>query len=109
MLDIDLAVSQVLDIFPDQSVETVQRYLQYPSFQGDTEKVIAALLEGNIPPDLLTDEPPKQVVDHPPTSHSEFKYTKDRRNIWDEIAIDESQLRIGKTRFAFILMDTFLR
>lgn len=100
MPDIDIAVSQILDIFPDQPVETVRRYLKHPSFQGDTEKVIAALLEGNIPPDLQTEEPPnKRFVDPQLAPQPEFEYTKDRRNIWDDITMDESQLRFGKTRY----------
>ena len=90
-----------MDIFPSHSLQHIRHCLEHPAFDGDPEKLISSLLEGTLPPELADnrDSPPGSL---PPVE--EFKYVKDRRNIWDEDRIDFSRLRIGKARFVTSLL-----
>ena len=97
----DQAIAQVTDIFPSYSIQHIRHCLNHPHFAGDPEKLISSLLEGNLPPELA-DNRETAPGDVPPVE--DFKYVKDRRNIWDEDKLEFSRLRIGKARFVNFLL-----
>jgi hypothetical protein len=87
----------VLDILPDQDPEFLRRCLQHKNFSGEggTEKLISALLEGDVPIDISTQE----LEDGPqPHSSKELDYVENRLNVFDDDPIDISTLRIGKKK-----------
>ena len=99
--DLDIKVTQVLDVLPEAHSEHVRALLQHPNhpFQGNPERVIEALLEGTAPPieDLnrTTVEPPLQPQKPTP---ERLAYTKGRRNIFDGQEMDLAHVHIGKKR-----------
>ncbi|KIL00313.1 hypothetical protein PAXRUDRAFT_130135 [Paxillus rubicundulus Ve08.2h10] len=98
--DLDLKISQVLDIFPNQSPEYIRGLLLHPSFpfRGNTEKVVEALLEGTAPgEDALGDgfegEFSAGVGDgHAPA----IDVPTVRLNVFDDEIIDLDRVHIGK-------------
>ncbi|KAL6307810.1 hypothetical protein BKA93DRAFT_727147 [Sparassis latifolia] len=95
---LDAAMSQVLDILPDQAPAYVRFLLSHPDYpyRGNAERLIEALLEGTAPgvgevEAAMADD---SAVPQPPPE--EFVYTKDRRNVFDEERMDVSHVRIGK-------------
>ncbi|KAG7448785.1 uncharacterized protein BT62DRAFT_979672 [Guyanagaster necrorhizus] len=95
--DIDLKVSQVLDIFPDYPPDYIRSALMHPSYpyRGNPEKLIEALLEGTAPPE--DDVRPSQTS-QPRRSSNELVYTKGRQNVFDNEKMDLSLLQLGKKR-----------
>jgi len=100
--DLDLQTSQVMDIFPDQSVTYIQALLTNPSFpyRGNAEKVIEALLEGTAPgEDVLTIDPTVgthvQVVSNEPI---------ERRNIFDDEVLDVTKIHMGKRKYVVLFL-----
>ena len=96
---IDPRVDEVRAILPDYAPEYVEALLQRTEY-GNVERVVEALLEGTAPhPEALK----QQVASKAPTLQARqedaFKYTRDRRNVFDEEDMDLSRLRIGKKRF----------
>ncbi|TFK49033.1 hypothetical protein OE88DRAFT_1809910 [Heliocybe sulcata] len=94
-LDLDLKVTQVLDILSDQDPSYVRQLLKGGR---SVETVVEGLLEGSLPPpeELLQPEP-SQEVDLPPVEDFE-KYVAERRNIFDEERLDEAKVWVGKNR-----------
>ncbi|KAG8891355.1 hypothetical protein FRC00_013826 [Tulasnella sp. 408] len=99
--ELDLAVTQVLDIFPDESPSFLKAALQDPTMGKSAEALIAALLESNLPSHLasLRDGAPQQ----PPTPPSQGTSSQapvqfERRNIFDDEEMDFSKLRLGGTK-----------
>ena len=106
------AITQILSILPDQDPDFLRRCLAHSRFTGSdrTEKLVAALLEGNVPAELMMDEtsdPSANEPSHQPLStedgkgkekEKEYKYTKGRQNIFNDQPFDISALRIGKKR-----------
>ncbi|KAK0495870.1 hypothetical protein EDD18DRAFT_1286309 [Armillaria luteobubalina] len=94
--DIDLKVSQVLDIFPDYPPDYISSLLTHPSYpyRGNPEKLIEALLEGTAPPE---DDVSLQTS-QPSVPSGELVYTKGRQNVFDDEKMDLTQLRLGKKR-----------
>ncbi|KAG6332435.1 hypothetical protein ID866_6652 [Astraeus odoratus] len=92
--DIDLKITQVLDIFPDLSSDYVRKMLEHPSypFQGSAEKVIEALLEGTAPDEASLETNPVETFAGP--QHVPAPIV--RRNIFDDDIMDTSRVRIGK-------------
>ncbi|KAL5522498.1 hypothetical protein ACEPAG_8514 [Sanghuangporus baumii] len=96
-VDLDAAVSSVLDILPDQEPAYIRALLALPQFGGNAEQVIAALLEGEAPPPSSVNsnslpEPPVTPVSRdnaPPI---------ERRNIFNEQPIETTNVQIGKRR-----------
>lgn len=96
-----MAISQVLDILPDQDPSFLRRCLKHKSFQGDgaAESLISALLEGNVPIELSAEA--EEVV-HQELRPSDYTnrdapdFIKERRNIFDDHEMDISNLRLGK-------------
>ncbi|KAF9813567.1 hypothetical protein IEO21_05499 [Rhodonia placenta] len=106
---LDAAVAQVLDILPDQPPEYLRFLLghsDYP-YKGDAERLIGALLEGTAPnPDeveaamrraeVVAGVEPSAVREAVVYDEDEFTYTRDRRNAFDDEAMDIRNVRIGK-------------
>lgn len=99
--DLDMKVTQVLDILPDTSPDYIRALLQHPDypFRGNPERVIEALLEGTVPPMEALHQP---TMEHPPQlqepPQEQFAYTQGRRNIFDDQEMDPTHVRIGKKR-----------
>lgn len=95
---IDLAISHILDILPDQDPSFLRRCLQHPEFSGEdgTERLISSLLEGSVPINLSIEEPTPQVASS--RQVDDLELAKERRNIFDDQAIDLTSLRLGKKR-----------
>lgn len=107
---VEEAVTQILAILPDQDPDFLRKCLAHSRFNGSDriEKLMSALLEGNVPAELMTentggtsDQPPSPL---PPSKGKGkgkeygYEYTKDRRNVFDDQPFDISALRIGKKR-----------
>lgn len=99
--DLDVKVTQVLDILSGTSPDYVRALLQHPDhpFKGSPERVIEALLDRTAPPmeDLL-----QPRVEHPSQfqepAQEQFVYTQERRNVFDDQEMDLAHVRIGKKR-----------
>lgn len=94
--DLDLQISQVMDIFPDRSLSYIQALLTNPAFpyRGSAEKVIEALLEGTAPgEDLLAKD---EIVGA--SAQVVFNEPIERRNIFDDEILDVSKIHVGKKR-----------
>ncbi|KAK0237913.1 hypothetical protein EDD85DRAFT_906763 [Armillaria nabsnona] len=94
--DIDLKVSQVLDIFPDYPPDYISTLLVHPSYpyRGNPEKLIEALLEGTAPPE----DDVALHTSQPSMPSNELIYAKGRQNVFDDEKMDLTQLRLGKKR-----------
>ena len=99
--DLDVKVTQVLDILPDTSPDYVRALLQHPDypFKGNPERIIEALLEGTAPPIEGLHQP---ATEHPPEFQEpirgRFVYTQERRNAFDSQDMDLARVRVGKRR-----------
>ncbi|PVG01387.1 hypothetical protein CPB86DRAFT_699467 [Serendipita vermifera] len=94
---IETGISAVLDILPDQDPEFLRRCLRHKNFSGEDgpEKLIAALLEGDVPIDISTAE--LEDVSRPqPQASNELDFVNNRLNVFDDDPIDISTLHIGK-------------
>ncbi|OJT07568.1 CUE domain-containing protein 3 [Trametes pubescens] len=100
---LDMAVAQVLDLFPDQDPGYV-RYLlshnDYP-YRGDAERLIGALLEGTAPSQADVEaaragEGAGARAVEKPSAPVEYALTSERRNVFDDEAMDLSKVKIGK-------------
>lgn len=94
---IEEVIVHVLEILPDQDPEFLRRCLQHPTYRGEDgkDKLIASLLDGSIPIELMdAAEPSGQstVID------ASMEAVEKRRNVFDDQLIDLSSLRIGKKR-----------
>ncbi|PFH50856.1 hypothetical protein AMATHDRAFT_75327 [Amanita thiersii Skay4041] len=99
--DVDLKISQVLDIFPTHSPLYIGQLLALPAYTGSAEKVIEALLECTAPgEDELAPINPSSEASRMPTVTPEddeiTKIVRERRNIFDDEALDISRIQIGK-------------
>ena len=107
---VEEAITQILSILPDQDPDFLRKCLAHSMFTGPdrTEKLMAALLEGNVPTELVMDETGGPSANEPPPlllstedgkeKEKEYKYTKGRQNIFDDQPFDVSALRIGKKK-----------
>ena len=109
---LDMAITQVLDLLPDQDPGYV-RYLlshsDYP-YRGDAERLIGALLEGTAPSRAEVDAALAREAEGEggvgggagaaasAVLQDEFAFTRERRNVWDEEVMDLSRVKIGKKR-----------
>ena len=108
--DVEEAIAQILSILPDQDPDFLRKCLAHSTFVGPDrmEKLMAALLEGNVPADLVMDETGGSSANEPSTlllstedgkeKEKEYKYTKGRQNIFDDQPFDVSALRLGKKK-----------
>ena len=104
---LDVAVAQVLDLFPDQDPGYLRYVLghgDYP-YKGDAEKMIAALLDGTAPSpeDVQAAVEGDDVAVRDTNAHeeAEFTFTRERRNVFDDDVMDLSRIRFGKGRCAW--------
>ena len=93
--DLDMKATQVLDIFPDLSINHVRLLLMHGGYGGNPEKVIEALLEGT----AMSEEHLEQHVEESQMTAMERENQYDvsqRKNVFDGEALDVSRLRFGK-------------
>lgn len=99
--DLDVKVTQVLDILPDTRSEYVRALLQHPNypFKGNPERVIEALLEGTAPPmeDLNRIAAEFPLQPQKPTQER-LAYTQGRRNVFDGQEMDLAHVHVGKKK-----------
>ncbi|KAI0935083.1 hypothetical protein AcW1_009329 [Taiwanofungus camphoratus] len=99
---LDAAVAQVLDVLPDQPPQYLRFLLSHPDYpyRGNAERLVEGLLEGTAPgveeveitiASGATDGGETQMV-----PQEEFHYTKERRNVFDGVNMELSQVRFGK-------------
>ncbi|TFK73503.1 hypothetical protein BDN72DRAFT_834632 [Pluteus cervinus] len=107
--DIDIKITQVLDIFGDYAPDYIRALLTHPSypFRGNPEGVITALLEGTAPsPEELKDQwsvedPAQYEFKQEDTEEAVFT----RENVFDDTPFDMSMFRTGKKRDDDALQD----
>ncbi|KAL8277977.1 hypothetical protein RQP46_009609 [Phenoliferia psychrophenolica] len=94
-----LALSQILDVLPDLSPAFLTVCLRHPVFANDPERVVAALLEDDLPNDLrqLRDGPAEAVSRSPSPEPYIPPPTVTRSNIFDDDQLDAAKLRRGKS------------
>ncbi|EJD39570.1 hypothetical protein AURDEDRAFT_146570 [Auricularia subglabra TFB-10046 SS5] len=88
----DPRITQLADIFPSHSRDFLAKCLHHPSFNGDVDAVVGALLEGNAPPDILQDATPSPSRPSTPAAA-----VLERRNVFDDDDLDFAKLHVGKT------------
>lgn len=96
--DLDVQVTQVLDIFPNYSPEYIRKLLTHPSFpfRGNAERVIEALLEGRAPDeDALGDS----IAEDFPVVVPVMNAPIERRNVFDDETMDLSRVHVGKKTY----------
>ncbi|RDB30021.1 CUE domain-containing protein 3 [Hypsizygus marmoreus] len=98
--DIDMKITQVLDILPETPAEYIRALLEHPPYNGNPENVVEALLEGTAPgPDELQSgggELPRSVAVH--VDEDVGAYVRERRNVFDDEVMDLNRMRFGKRR-----------
>lgn len=106
--DIDLKVAEVLSILPDHSTTYVRALLLHPDypFRGDPHKVIDALLEGRAPSPEEMERSGAALprISPLPTvapQSDAWEYTRERRNVFDDEALDVANVRFGKKTYVF--------
>ncbi|KAG9005509.1 hypothetical protein FRB94_001515 [Tulasnella sp. JGI-2019a] len=97
--DIDIAITKVLDLFPDENRQFVQAALRDPSYYNSAEKVITALLEDTLPPNLVALRAGPLFGDDDDTNGTDDD-EYERRNVFDNEEIDASRVQIGKNKLA---------
>lgn len=91
---VDPRVEEVRAILPDYASEYVEALLRRAEY-GSVESVVGALLEGTAPPqEAIQQQAEMEARTLQP--RDEFKYTQDRRNVFDGEDMDVSRLRMGK-------------
>ncbi|KAF9528371.1 hypothetical protein CPB83DRAFT_813976 [Crepidotus variabilis] len=101
--DSDIKASQILDILPDTPLSYVRLLLAHERYGQNPEKVVEALLEGTAPSEeeleqqkaqdgMGSSSKGKERAIEPPDLYD----VVERRNVFDDDALDINQLRIGK-------------
>ncbi|KAG6891557.1 hypothetical protein C0992_004415 [Termitomyces sp. T32_za158] len=94
--DIDIKVTQVLDIFPDHAPNYVRALLGHATYGGEPEKVVMALLDGSAPsPEELEAEATVASISD---TNDVIRFVNERKNVFDDEVMDPSKLRIGKVK-----------
>ena len=105
--DLDVKVTQVLDIFPDMSLNYIRLLLSHDMYSGDPEKVIEALLEGTamneeeLEDGLGTSERMLSVQASMQEKADEYDLSR-RKNVFDNEVLDVSRLRVGKKDVQYV-------
>ncbi|KAG8901678.1 hypothetical protein FRB99_005172 [Tulasnella sp. 403] len=94
-LALDAAVAQVTDILPEQDRSFIRKALLHHSIDRSAEKLITALLEGTLPPDLIAIRDGKTAA---PRKDPVVPVQVEHRTIFDDQEMDFSKLRLGKKR-----------
>ena len=91
--NLDMEITQVLDIFPDVSPSYVRNLLLHDRYNGNPEKVVEALLDGTaLPEDELTIQ---DQAEDSQRAVGEYRISE-RRNIFNDHEMEVAQLRVGK-------------
>ena len=99
---VDLCVEEIRAILPDYAPEYVEALLRRAEYDT-VESVVQALLEGTAPPpEAIQQQAAMESQTLQP--RDEFKYTQDRRNVFDGEDMDVSRLRIGKKRWVSLFV-----
>jgi activating signal cointegrator complex subunit 2 len=98
--ELDMKVTQVLDILPEQPPEYIRDLLTHPDlpYKGNCEKLIEAILEGTAPaPETIRHSENAGALQAPQNSTDEFEeYVTARRNVFDDEVLDTSKIHSGK-------------
>jgi len=99
------AMSQILDVLPDENPAFLQACLQHPVFHGPdaAEKLLSALLEGGPLPDGLDRLRDGTTQDSSEAPEPKTDLVGSRRNVFEDDPMDYSRLRVGKNRYAGVL------
>ena len=105
--DYSAAVSQILDILPDESPAFLEAALAHPAYSGNAESLLGALLEGSSLPGNLDTVRNGEVVHAeevveiqvPVPMPEKVDLVASRRNAFEDDPLDFSKLRIGKNRY----------
>lgn len=95
--ELDIKVTQVLDVLPELSSNYVRLLLGSNVYKGDLERVLGVLLEGNAPSeeDLLQEIEQERRLLQVPASTGGYDVSQ-RRNVFDDQEMDLSQVTSGK-------------
>lgn len=106
---VDPRVEEVRAILPDYAPEYIEALLRRAEYDS-AERIVDALLEGTAPPPEAIQQQAAMEAQSL-QSREEFKYTQDRRNVFDGEDMDVSKLRIGKKKWVsfFVCHDVFAR
>ena len=110
-IDLDLKTIQVLDILPDLSSTYIRLLLTHDRYGGDTEKVVAALLEGTAlsEEDLGPDDDKEYTSGDVNDPQETEQYSLDqRRNVFDEEILDIDLFRTGKKTTGLVSLLKFI-
>jgi activating signal cointegrator complex subunit 2 len=110
-IDLDLKTIQVLDILPDLSSTYIRLLLTHDRYGGDTEKVVAALLEGTAlsEEDLGPDDDKEYTSGDVNDPQETDQYSLDqRRNVFDEEILNIDLFRTGKKTTGLVSLLQFI-
>ncbi|KAF9450591.1 hypothetical protein P691DRAFT_725651 [Macrolepiota fuliginosa MF-IS2] len=94
--ELDIKVTQILDVLPDFSPEHIRLLLGSERYKGDVEQVLGALLEGRAPgEEELGKELEQGVISQPVPVAGSYDISQ-RRNVFDDQDMDLSQVKAGK-------------
>ena len=106
-IDLDFKTIQVLDILPDISSTYIRLLLTHDRYSGDTEKVVAAILEGTVlsEEDLQRDlyglEDDKESAFGDVNDGEEYSLNQ-RQNVFDKEVMDINLFRMGKKAIGLV-------
>ncbi|KAJ8094617.1 hypothetical protein AAF712_016724 [Marasmius tenuissimus] len=92
--EIDIKITGVLDILPDHPPSYIRALLS--RYDGDSEKVIGALLEGTAPSQAVLESEDSAPRTKPPDDIEE--YVKSRRNVFENEDMDLTKVTFGKQK-----------
>jgi len=105
--ELDMKVSQVLDVLPDVSASYVRLLLESDKYQGELERVLSALLEGSVPSEeALLSEIKQSGQSHTHGSTGSYALSQ-RLNVFDSQDMDPSRLRSGKKSLEYVFSVSF--
>ncbi|KAJ3572834.1 hypothetical protein NP233_g2826 [Leucocoprinus birnbaumii] len=109
--ELDIKVTQVLDVLPDLSSDYVRLLLGSSTYHGDLERVLGALLEGNAPSEeeLLKELDQSEQPTQASTGAGGYDVSQ-RRNVFDDQEMNLSQITSGKKNLepSFLQDKTFV-
>ena len=112
--DLDIKATEVLDILPDWSIDYVKLLLAHDRYGRNPEKVIEALLEGTAPPEEELHQDLQAVDEFEAEGYASegggamqpdpktFYDVASRKNVFDDQALDVSNLRVGKKTAGYV-------
>jgi activating signal cointegrator complex subunit 2 len=103
--ELDVKVTQILDVLPDLNPVYVRLLLGYEMYEGDPEQVLSALLEGRAPTEeeINVKLEQQEFYGHVPTPLRAYDIAE-RRNVFDNQELDLAHLTIGKKNLEFVMI-----